>query len=44
MTTGLRTADLVEVTGGLEPRDRVIVTAIQRMRPGLSVEVEGEDR
>jgi membrane fusion protein (multidrug efflux system) len=42
--TGLRTADLVEVTEGLEPGDRVIVTAIQRMRPGAPVEVEGDGR
>jgi membrane fusion protein (multidrug efflux system) len=41
--TGLRTADLVEVTRGLEPSDRVIVTAIQRMRTGLPVEIEGEE-
>ena len=39
--TGLRTAELVEVTRGLEPHDRVIVSAIQRLRPGLSVEIEG---
>jgi membrane fusion protein (multidrug efflux system) len=38
--TGLRTAELVEVTQGLEPNDRVIVTAIQRMRPGLPVALE----
>ena len=38
--TGLRTAELVEVTEGLEPGDRVIVTAIQRLRPGLPVEIE----
>jgi membrane fusion protein (multidrug efflux system) len=40
--TGLRTAELVEVTEGLEPNDRVIVTAIQRLRPGLQVEIEAE--
>jgi membrane fusion protein (multidrug efflux system) len=38
--TGLRTAELVEVTQGLEPGDRVIVTAIQRLRAGLEVEIE----
>jgi membrane fusion protein (multidrug efflux system) len=38
--TGLRTAELVEVTTGLEPGDQVIVTAIQRLRPGLAVEIE----
>ena len=30
--------------GDLEPGDRVIVTAIQRMRPGAPVEVEGDGR
>ena len=38
--TGLRTTELVEVTQGLEPGDRVIVTAIQRLRAGLAVEIE----
>jgi membrane fusion protein (multidrug efflux system) len=38
--TGLRTAEVVEVTEGLEPDDQVIVTAIQRLRPGLPVEIE----
>jgi membrane fusion protein (multidrug efflux system) len=42
--TGLRTAELVEVTEGLEPEDKVIVTAIQRLRPGLPVEIEAEGR
>jgi len=42
--TGLRTAELVEVTEGLEPEDQVIVTAIQRLRPGLPVEIEAEER
>jgi membrane fusion protein (multidrug efflux system) len=42
--TGLRTADLVEVTRGLEPNDRVVVTAIQRMRTGLPVEIEEEEQ
>jgi membrane fusion protein (multidrug efflux system) len=37
--TGLRTEDSVQVTAGLEPGDRVIVTAIQRLRPGLPVTV-----
>ena len=40
--TGLRTAEIVEVTRGLEPNDRVIVTAIQRLRPGLPVEIQAE--
>lgn len=40
--TGLRTAELVEITRGLEPDERVIVTAIQRLRPGLPVEIEAE--
>jgi len=38
--TGLRTAEIVEVTEGLEAGDRVIVSAIQRLRPGLPVTVE----
>jgi membrane fusion protein (multidrug efflux system) len=42
--TGLRTSELVEVTEGLEPDDQVIVTAIQRLRPGLPVEIEAEER
>ena len=42
--TGLRTAELVEVTEGLQPNDRVIVTAIQRLRPGLAVVVEGDEQ
>jgi len=42
--TGLRTAELVEVTEGLQPNDRVIVTAIQRMRTGLPVEIQQEEK
>lgn len=38
--TGLRTAEIVEVTEGLEAGDQVIVTAIQRLRPGLAVRIE----
>jgi len=41
--TGLRTAELVEVTRGLEAGDRVIVSAIQRLRPGLAVAIEGSE-
>ena len=40
--TGLRTAEIVEVTQGLEAGDRVIVTSIQRLRPGLPVTLEEE--
>lgn len=40
--TGLRTAETVEVTRGLEAGDRVIVTAIQRLRPGLPLTLEEE--
>jgi membrane fusion protein (multidrug efflux system) len=40
--TGLRTAETVEVTQGLEAGDRVIVTAIQRLRPGLPLTLEEE--
>jgi membrane fusion protein (multidrug efflux system) len=42
--TGLRTEDSVEVTRGLAPEDRVIVSAIQRLRPGLPVEPQGGPR
>jgi len=38
--TGLRAAETIEVTQGLEAGDRVIVTAIQRLRPGLPVRIE----
>ena len=40
--TGLRTADRVEVTSGLAEGDRVIVTGLQLVRPGMAVEVAGE--
>jgi membrane fusion protein (multidrug efflux system) len=36
--TGLRTEDLLQLTSGVEPGDRVIVSAIQRLREGLPVE------
>lgn len=36
--TGIRTETEVEITTGLAPGDRVIVSAIQRLRPGLAVE------
>jgi len=39
--TGLRGEETLQVTRGLEPGERVIVTAIQRLRPGLPVEIEG---
>jgi len=38
--TGIRTGDRVEVTRGLAAGDRVIVTGLQLVRPGLEVEVE----
>lgn len=40
VTTGLRTETEVEVLSGLEPGDRVIVTGLQMLRPGLQVETE----
>jgi membrane fusion protein (multidrug efflux system) len=40
--TGIRTGDRVEVTSGLAEGDRVIVTGLQLVRPGLEVEVAGE--
>ena len=36
--TGIRTEDRIQVTSGLEAGDRVIVSAIQQLRPGLPVE------
>jgi len=35
--TGIRTDTEVQITAGLEPGDRVIVSAVQRLRPGLLV-------
>ncbi len=40
--TGLRTADRLEVTSGLAAGERVIVTGLQLVRPGMAVEVAGE--
>ena len=40
--TGLRTEELLQITSGVEPGERVVVSAIQRLRPGLPVEVLGE--
>ena len=40
--TGLRTQDDIEIISGLAPGERVIVTGIQRLRPGLAVSVEAE--
>lgn len=39
VATGIRTEDEVEITEGLLPGERVIVSAIQRLRAGLPVEV-----
>lgn len=36
--TGIRTDTEIEIVSGLAPGDRVIVSAIQRLRPGLPVE------
>jgi len=36
--TGIRGETEVQITAGLEPGDRVIVSAIQRLQPGLPVE------
>jgi membrane fusion protein (multidrug efflux system) len=38
--TGLRTQDDVEIVSGLAAGERVIVTGIQRLRPGLAVSIE----
>jgi membrane fusion protein (multidrug efflux system) len=40
--TGIRTDTRVEITRGLEPGERVIVSNIPRLRAGIAVEVEGE--
>lgn len=37
--TGLRTADRVEITDGLAAGERVIVSGLQSLRPGMAVEV-----
>jgi membrane fusion protein (multidrug efflux system) len=37
--TGLRTEDLLQLTSGVDAGDLVIVSAIQRLREGLPVEV-----
>ena len=41
--TGIRTETRVEITEGLELGDRVIVSAIQRLRTGLPIETTSED-
>lgn len=38
--TGIRTEERVEITRGLEPGERVIVSNIARLRAGLQVEIE----
>ena len=40
--TGIRTETRVQITRGLEPGERVIVSNIPRLRVGIAVEVEGE--
>ncbi|MGB5998949.1 MAG: efflux RND transporter periplasmic adaptor subunit, partial [Thermoanaerobaculia bacterium] len=40
--TGIRTDTRVQITRGLEPGERVIVSNIPRLRAGIAVEVEGE--
>ncbi len=40
--TGIRTEDRVQITRGLEPGERVIVSNIARLRAGLPVESEPE--
>ncbi len=41
--TGMRTAERLEIVSGLEPGDRVIVSAIPQLRPGLKVAAVDED-
>lgn len=38
--TGLRSAERLEITSGLAPGERVIISGIQQLRPDLAVEVE----
>lgn len=38
VTTGIRTDESVQITSGVEPGERVIVSALERMRDGLPVE------
>jgi len=40
--TGLRTGDEVEVVSGLSPDEEVIVSGIEKLRPGLEVQRSGE--
>ena len=40
--TGIRTETRVQITRGMEPGERVIVSNIPRLRVGIAVEVEGE--
>lgn len=42
--TGIRTENRVQITRGLEPGERVIVSNIPRLRAGIAVEVEGEGK
>jgi membrane fusion protein (multidrug efflux system) len=37
VTTGIRTEDSVQITSGVEPGERVVVSALERMRDGLAV-------
>ena len=39
VTTGLRTATSVQITGGIAPGDTVITTGILQLRPGMAVQV-----
>ena len=39
-----RTGETVEVVGGLNPTDKLIATGREQLKPGLRVQVVGEDR
>jgi len=39
---GLRTADMVEVTGGLQPGDRIVAEGVHRLSDGAPVQVARE--
>ena len=40
METGIRSESAVQITSGLVEGDRVIISGILQMQPGLEVEIE----
>lgn len=43
VTTGIRTEESVQITSGVGPGERVIVSALERMRDGLDVAPTGDE-